>query len=87
MRQDKKVKDKRIEHTANYKFLAIVEYYQDHPDRYEDRLVAKVFETLTGAQKFLSKFPRDVWDGYDKDDGRYREVDYVPERDRVAFIL
>lgn len=68
------VKDKRIE-LDNFKYCAIIEYYRDKPERDHHKPVEKMFETMSAAQKFLEKFPRDIWDGFAIDDFKYREID------------
>jgi len=70
----KKVKDKRIS-PGTVLFVAVVEYFQDTPSRDADIPVEEVFETLVLAQKFLSTFPRDVWDGYCSTSFKYVEKD------------
>jgi|GEM_PF-4477593 len=62
---DKKVKDKHITRKghAGLIYLATVEYYQDRPFRDEHFPVVREFSDLKAAQKFLEKYPRDVWDG------------------------
>ena len=61
----KQVKDKHITLKGPTRaiFLAVVEYYQDHPTRDEHIDVDQEFPDIKLAQKFLKKFPRDVWDG------------------------
>lgn len=68
------VKDKRIE-LDNFKYRAVVEYYRDNPNRDHHKPVIKIFETMSAAQKFLTKFPCDIWDGFAIDDHRYKEID------------
>jgi len=68
------VKDKRIE-LDNFKYRAIIEYYRDKPSRDRHKPVRKIFETMTAAQKFLEKYPRDIWDGFAINDYKYREID------------
>lgn len=80
-RYEKKVKDKSIRLDGNFKYLASIEYFQDVPERDGDSLIEKQFETFKAAQKYLRKFPRDVWDGYAPSDLNYREID---ERKRYA---
>ena len=68
MRNSRDVKDKSITLEA-FKYRAHVAYY-------DGRVVdCGLHESLKAAQKVLRKYPRDVWDGYDKNDFRYREVD------------
>ena len=70
MLNSRDVKDKSIT-LENFKFRAHVAYY-------DGRIVdCGLFETLSLAQRELRKYPRDVWDGYDKDDFRYKEPDNV----------
>ncbi len=61
----KQVKDKRItlKGSTGSIFLATVEYYQDRPIRDEHATVDQEFPDMKSAQKFLAKFPRDIWDG------------------------
>lgn len=61
---EKRVKDKRIM-LDGVEFLAVVEYFQDTPERDGDMPEEKVFSTIEAAQKWLGKFPRDAWLGYD----------------------
>lgn len=81
---ERQIKDKRIE-KVNFKFLTTIEYMQP-----EIKTKEKIFETLAGAQKYLRKFPPDVWDGFDMLDGRYREVDerrYGVKRRKLTEVL
>lgn len=61
----KQVKDKHItlKGPKDSIFLATVEYYQDCPDRDEHSAVEQQFPDMKEAQKFLEKYPRDVWTG------------------------
>jgi hypothetical protein len=61
----KQIKDKCIalKGPSGSIFLAVVEYYQDRPSRDEHAVVEQEFPDMKSAQKFLEKFPRDVWDG------------------------
>lgn len=68
------IKDKRIE-LDNFKYRTIIEYYRDKPERDKHLPVVKLFETMSGAQKFLSKYPRDIWDGFAINNHKYREPD------------
>lgn len=73
MRSASDVKDKNIR-LENWKYRAQVFYY-------DGRVVnCGLFESLVLAQKSLLKFPRDVWDGYEKDDYRYKDPDHVRKR-------
>ena len=79
----KVVKDKRITLKTADLYLATVEYFQDtfHRDAHEQ--IDKEFATISAAQKWLEKFPRDIWDGYDSSDFNYQEPDendYVNKR-------
>lgn len=73
----RKIKDKHIKRTSLYSdsYLAIVIYYQDRPERDEHKPKHRTFFSLREAQKWLDKFPPDIWCGWDKDDLRYDEVD------------
>jgi hypothetical protein len=81
---NKLVKDKRIE--GNNAYLAVVEYYQDSPARDGHTDVQQLFETLPGAQKFLAKFPRDIWDGFDSSDYRLLKVS-INDKDRCGRVV
>ena len=61
----KQVKDKRItlKGPTSVIFFATVEYYKDRPTRDEHLAVEREFPDMKSAQKFLGKYPRDVWDG------------------------
>ena len=61
----KQVKDKHItlKGSGAGVFFATVEYYQDRPTRDEHLAVEQEFPDMKSAQKFLGKYPRDVWDG------------------------
>ena len=73
MRSASDVKDKSIR-LENWKYRAQVYYY-------DGRVVnCGLFDTLVAAQKALLKYPRDVWDGYEKDDYRYKDPDRVRKR-------
>jgi hypothetical protein len=71
---DKIVKDKRI-YPGTVVFTAVVEFFQDIPDRDDDETIEVLFDTFVLAQKFLASFPRDIWDGYDASDFNYHEID------------
>lgn len=71
---EKRVKDKRIM-LDGVEFLAVVEYFQDTPERDNDVPEEKVFATIEAAQKWLGKFPRDAWLGYDITEIIQRELD------------
>jgi hypothetical protein len=58
----KQVKDKHITIRGKV-FLATVEYYQDRPSRDEHVAVERELLGFKEAQKFLARFPRDIWDG------------------------
>lgn len=73
MRNSRDIKDKSIT-LENFQFRAHVAYY-------DGRLIdCGLHASLPAAQKVLAKFPRDVWDGYDKDDFRYQEPDRYVRR-------
>ena len=73
MRNSRDVKDKSIT-LEHFQFRAHVAYY-------DGRVVdCGLHATLPAAQKVLARFPRDVWDGYDKDDFRYKEPDRYVRR-------
>jgi len=79
MRNSGDVKDKHIM-LENFKFRARVCYYNGNI------LDCGLFETLVKAQKELRKYPRDVWDGYETTNFKYREPDEYTKRkvrDRV----
>jgi len=75
----KQVKDKHILSLSSECWLAVVVYYQDTPKRDEDEPEQFMCETLKEAQKKLMKFPRDVWDGFERLDDINRDLD---RRDR-----
>ena len=56
-------------------FVATVVYYQDAPHRDEDYSVRAVWGSLKEAQKWLMKFPRDIWDGFERQEDINRELD------------
>lgn len=74
---DKRVKDKHIKRASpsSESYVAVVVYYQDTPQRDAHKPISSVWNTVRQAQKWLDKFPRDIWDGYDKDDRKYVETD------------
>jgi hypothetical protein len=76
----RKVKDKRIEVLPDWTYLAIVEYYQDTEKRDKHEPKKRQFQTITTAQRWLAKFPRDVWDGQAVSEAGYREIDDVKRR-------
>jgi hypothetical protein len=75
MSRDKRVKDKRIMLKGQDLYLAVVEYFQDTPARDADKTIEEPCETMVIAQKFLAKFPRDIWDGHAPSEFNYRETD------------
>lgn len=81
MRSPDDVKDKNIR-LEGFQYRARVEYYNGKV------IDCGLFETLPQAQKELLKYPRDVWDGYDKDDYRYKEPEfYVRKTPRHSKAL
>jgi hypothetical protein len=83
---EKKIKDKRIR-MIDFRYIAIVEYYNDTPDRDNDKQIEKMFATMEAAQIYLDQFPRDIWDGFDMDDRRYREIDERGKNERKNYNL
>ena len=80
MRNSSDVKDKNIR-IENWKYRAKVYYY-------DGRVVnCGLFDSLVLAQKALMRYPRDVWDGYEKDDYRYRDPEHVKKRKDRADCL
>jgi hypothetical protein len=57
--------------------MASVVYYQDTLKRDDDEPAQFMCESLKEAQKWLMKFPRDVWDGFERQDDINRELDKV----------
>lgn len=72
---NKKVKDKHIRSLSEDVLLAEVVYYQDTPSRDDDQPMRQECETLKAAQKWLLGFPRDIWDGFERQDDINRELD------------
>jgi len=73
MRNSRDVKDKSIT-LEHFQYRAHVAYYDGRV------LDCGLHATLPAAQKVLAKYPRDVWDGFDKEDYRYKEPDHEEVR-------
>lgn len=71
---DKVVKDKRIMLDGEG-YLAVVEYFRDTPERDDDTPQEHNFATMDAAQKWLEKFPRDAWLGFEITEIIQRELD------------
>lgn len=83
-RYGKQIKDKHIYLGSDFKYIAYIEYYQDVPERDKDETIEHVFNTFSAAQRFLRKFPRDVWDGFDVSSFNYKEIDERKRNDDSA---